>query len=137
MIDPADIPPIEDDELPPRCVTQRSQFRKADLSLKPDLFIPPPSGDLSVTRHRDATDEEIWGIGRDVATTTNRTLYGRGDLRAVACRVGPLRIGASPLPENPNHADISGWPPEKEDRKALAIELAAAAGKMISAPPER
>ena len=135
MIDPANVPPIDADELLARYVTQKSQYRPSDQTLKQNLFIPPPDLELSVTRHREATEEEIWKVGRDVAGAMQRTLYGRGDIRSGDCQIDSLRVEATPLlPENPNHADVTGWPPQKQDQKAIAIKLAAAAGELIPVP---
>lgn len=134
MIDPSCVPPVDDDELLARYVSQRSQFRHRDRTLKQDLFIPNRRGELSVTRHRDATEAQVWQIGRDVAEALKRTLYGRGDLRASDYTNHALRVEATPYSGNPNHADVMGWPPQKQDQKAIAIKLAAAAGKLIPAP---
>ena len=99
MLDPAAVPPVDANELLARFVTQRSQFRQGDRTLKQDLFVPHPRAELSVTRHRDATAEEVWRIGRDVATALGRTLYGRGDLRASDCTAHSLRVEPQPLPK--------------------------------------
>ena len=137
MIDPANVPPVTPDELLSRFATQSGQFRKTDKSVKQELFLPHPRPECSVMRHRDATDDEIWQTGRDVAASfpEGRTLHGRADITAAACTIDALRVVAKPiLPKNPNHADIEGWPASKEDKKALAQKLAAAAGKLIPAP---
>ena len=134
MIDPANVPAVTDGEILARFATQRSQFHRGERTVKPDLFTPHPHTELSVMRHRDASLEEIWQVGRAIAADMNRTLYGRADISADACNVGDLFVVASPiLPGNPNHADIKGWPPEKEDKKSLAQKLVAAATKLI--PP--
>jgi hypothetical protein len=138
MIDPENVPPVDDDELLARIATQRGQYRR-DFSVKQDLFIPHPHAELSVTRWRDATVEEIWAVGRSVAASFNppRTLHGRADIQARACKIDNLLVVATPiLPHNPNHADITGWPTSKEDKKAIAQKLAAAASKLIR-PPEQ
>lgn len=134
MLDPAAVPPVDANELLARFVTQRSQFRQGDRTLKQDLFVPHPRAELSVTRHRDATAEEVWQFGREVAAALGRTLYGRGDLRASDCTAHSLRVEPQPLPDNPNHANVLDWPVQKQDQKAIAIRLAAAAGKLIPAP---
>ncbi len=48
---PANIPPIANDELLPRFITQAKQFRPSDQSVKPDFFIPFRVTQLSVMRH--------------------------------------------------------------------------------------
>jgi hypothetical protein len=108
--------------------------------VKPDLFIPFRLTELSVTRHRDATVDELWQMGRRVAALRQQKLYGRSDVTASDCAVGPLSVVADPIlppdvPSNPNHANITGFPAAKEDQKALAIQIAHRASKRI-APPE-
>lgn len=113
---------------------QKGYFR-SDFSVKPNLFIPHPYQDLSVTRHRDATEAEIWQAGGNVATQQQRTLYGRSDVLTRDCLIDSLRVTAQPFPDNPNHADVEGWPTTKEDQKAIALKLAASATKLIPPSP--
>jgi hypothetical protein len=139
MIDPNHIPPVADEELLARFITQTKQFRSSDQSVKPDLFIPFRLTELSVTRHRDATADELWQVGREVAALRQQTLYGRSDVRASDCTVGPLSVVADPIllpdePSNPNHANVAGFPAAKADQKALAIRIAHGASKRIAPP---
>ena len=137
MIDPANVPPVTPDELLSRFATQSGQFRKSDLTVKQELFVPHPRPECSVMRHRDAEQAEIWQIGHEVAASFPevRTLYGRADITALACSIDSLHVIAKPiLPKNPNHADIEGWPASKADKKALAQKLAAVASKLIPPP---
>ncbi len=134
MIDPNNIPPVDDDELLARFILNSNEFRKDD-SVKPALFMPYKKVELSVNRQRDATPEETWQVAREIALQRKKNLYGRSDITARACKVGPLTVVAKPLlPDNPNHADIKGYPPAKEDQKSLAQELAAAASRRIALP---
>lgn len=140
MIDPNNVPPVAAEELLARYITQAKQFRASDQSVKPDLFIPFRLTELSVTRHRDATVEELWQVGREVAALRQQTFYGRSDVQASACNVGPLKVVPDPIlppkkPINPNHANVTGFPAAKDDQKALAIKIAHHASKRI-APPE-
>ena len=91
--------------------------------------MPNKHGELSVNRHREAKAEETWAIGRHVAATREKTLYGLADIRASSCRIAPLDVVSKPvLPENPNHADIVRFPPppRKDEQLSLAQKLAAA-----------
>lgn len=133
MLDPKNIPPVDETELLARYVMQSNLFR-SDRTIKPNLFIPHPYEELSVTRHRDATEAEIWQAGVNVATEQQRTLYGRSDILTKHCLVDSLKVTAQPFPDNPNHADITGWPEAKEDQKAIALKLAASATKLIFPP---
>jgi hypothetical protein len=76
MLDPQTIPSVEETELLARYVMQSSLFR-SDQTVKPNLFMPHPYQELSVTRHRDATESEIWQSGVNVATSQQKNLYGR------------------------------------------------------------
>ncbi|MEC4805927.1 MAG: hypothetical protein SAJ12_12780 [Jaaginema sp. PMC 1079.18] len=125
MLDPSNIPPVEDSEILARYVLQSRHFRK-DLTPRPELFMPHPHQDLSVTRHRDATKDEIWQIGQDVANQTGKRLYGRFDIQAKDCQFESLTVEAKPVVNNPNHADITGWPLSKPEQKAIAQKIAAA-----------
>jgi len=133
MLDPENIPPVEKTELLARYVMQNGHFR-SDHTVKPNLFIPHPYQELSVNRHRGATEAEIWQAGVNVATQQQRTLYGRSDILTSDCLVDSLRVTAQPFPDSPNHADIEGWPTAKEDQKAIALKLAASATKLIPPP---
>jgi hypothetical protein len=127
MIDPAQVPPVSSDELLSRFITQSKQFRPSDGTVKPDAFIPYPHLELSVTRHLQATDVEIWAIGAAVAAAQFKTLCGSAEFLVSNCLAQNLRVEAMPVKDNPNHADIAGWPAAKQDQKAVALHLAAAA----------
>ncbi len=137
MINPECVPEIVPDELLARFATQSNQYRQGDGSVKQDLFMPHPRRKLSVTRHIEATADEIWQVGRNVAEALGRRLHGRADVRVAVCAIEDLHVVASPiLPNNPNHADIVGWPASKEDKKALAQKLAASATRLIPPPDD-
>lgn len=136
MMDPSQIPAVADEELLARFITQAKQFRPSDQSVKPDLFIPFRLTELSVTRHRQATTDELWRVGREVAALRQQTLYGRSDVRASDCAIGSLSVVPDPIlppdePFNPNHANIAGFPQAKGEQKALAIKIAHKASKRI------
>jgi hypothetical protein len=100
--------------------------------------MPPKDLCLSVTRHLYLSDAEIWKIGRSVANKIaakqRAGLYGRADIRVRQVSAESLKTEAYPLPDNPNHSHITGWP-EKSARKSIAQRLAAAAGKCNPVPP--
>lgn len=137
MIDPSNVPPVEEDEILARYVLQSNHFRKHDKTAKPELFMPHPHQDLSVTRHRDATEDEIWQVGKNVAKQRNKQFYGRFDIQAQDCQIDSLKVESKPLPNNPNHADITGWSSDKPEQKDLALRIAASQSitELIS-PPE-
>jgi hypothetical protein len=134
MIDADNIPAVADDELLARFIVNSNEFR-SDNTVRPKLFIPYKYVALSVNRHRDCSEEEIWNVGYSVAEERQRALHGRSDIRALSCRIGPLDVAPKPLlPANPNHADVTGFPTTKEDQQALAVKLASAASKRMCAP---
>jgi hypothetical protein len=86
--------------------------------------MPPNDLQLSVTRHLDATESELWNQGRTISQQRGRPLVGRADLEVAACRTRNLTVEKHPLPENPNHAHILGWPAERAAQKMIAQFLA-------------
>jgi hypothetical protein len=137
MIDPGNIPNVADNELLARFIVNSNE-KRADGNVTHRLFMPYKFVELSVNRHREATLEETWRIGFDVASQRNKTLYGLANIRANKCRIDKLDVVPDRiLPNNPNHANINGYPPAKEDQMALATELAASIeGKWIEPPSD-
>jgi hypothetical protein len=80
-----------------------------------------------------ATEGDIWNVGLDVATARGKTLYGRGDFPASTCTNLKLIVEPAPLVNNPNHANVRGWPGEKPLQKIIAQQIAAAA-KFVESP---
>ncbi len=127
MIDPANVPAVAADELLARFILHSSHIRRSDQSIKPDAFIPHPYRDLSVTRHLHASEEEIWSVAKEVARAQNCVLYGRSDVQAAAFLKQRLAVVPDPIENNPNHANVSGWPADKPEQKIIALEISAEA----------
>jgi hypothetical protein len=127
------LPPITDDEWLARFIYYRRYIRQ-DWTVRPDAFVPYPYPDLSVTRHLQLSASQLWDIGHNVAREIGETLRGRASVQCLVFRQQALRVLTAPLPENPNHANVSGWPAEKPAQKIIAQEIAAAAGKAIAPP---
>jgi len=125
MTDIPALPPVSEDEWMARFILFRHWIRKSDLRVRPDAFIPHPYPDLSVTRHMDLSEAELWQIGQAIADKRPATLYGRADLRAKSVIKKSLRI--VPTSEPKNHANITGWPADKPSQKIIAQEIAAEA----------
>lgn len=66
-------------------------------------------------------------IGKSVAIRRSLEFHGRADIKTLAVVKNALKAVAWPLADNANHAHIIGWPADKEIRKTIAQELAAAA----------
>jgi hypothetical protein len=123
---------IAPDELLARYITSSRWFRKQDQTVKQDAFMPPepPLGtplELSVTRHVNFTEDDIWNIGRGIAIHASRTLYGRADVKTAHVTAQRLSLESKPESDNPNHANIVGWPLDKDARKIRALEIASVA----------
>lgn len=138
MIDENDVPDIGSDERLSRCVVFSKYIRaaKPDGSnlerVKPGAFIPHPYDDLSVNRHQNTTDTEVWDLCHLVAKLQNRPLYGRATVRGNDFQSKKLTVRPDPIrtdnpdghPPNPNHAIVVGWPAEKAAQMAIAQDIA-------------
>ena len=132
MLDPHRMPPVESAEVLARFILFSKWIRTSNRTVRLDAFFPHPHVELSMTRLRQATDEEIWDEGSRVATKRG-TLYGRADVGVAAFEVQDLVVEAAPIPENPNHANAKNWPTEKSEQKAKALEIAIKA-RFLPAP---
>lgn len=138
MIDENDVPDIEGGEQLSRCVVFSKHLRaaKSDGSpvgrVKPGAFIPHPHDDLSVNRHVQSTDADVWQLCCQVALHQRKTLYGRATVVAIDFQSKTLTVTPDPirtdnpdgLPPNPNHAIVVGWPIEKSAQLAIAQDIA-------------
>lgn len=133
MINSANVPDVQASEMLARYVLYSRDVRSSDQTVKPGAFVPHPYLELSVTRHREASEPEIWNAGEEVARGQARTLHGRADVQAQACLSEELRVVKDPVAGNPNHANVTGWPSERPRQKMIATLLAAAA-RYVSNP---
>lgn len=125
---------IANNELLARYITSSRWFRKQDQTVKQDAFIPSENPlELSVTRHINLTENDIWSIGQVIVRGTPRTLYGRADVEVGHVIAQRLSVVSQPVPDNQNHANIVGWPLAKNDRKMLALEIARVA-RFVATP---
>lgn len=102
-----------------------SRWLRQDQTVKQDAFIPPENSlELSVTRHINLTEGDLWRIGKGVAVSMSRNLRGRADVKATYVVGQSLSVVPQPIPDNYNHANIIGWCLEKDKRKMQALEIA-------------
>ena len=118
--------PLSDDEMLARFVLKKEWIRKVDNTIKQDAFVPPKDLQLSVTRHVGISTERLIEAGKSVAAETALQFLGRADIEVQTVSKNALKAVAWPLPNNQNHAHVIGWPADKEARKTIAQELAAA-----------
>ncbi len=136
MLSFENIPPISSDELLARYITHKSEFRK-DGTVRPILFVPYKHVELSVNRHLECSEDEIWCFGLQVADRRSRKLIGRCDVETSICtKQVALKVKASPLKEenNPNHADIYDYPEVKSEQLSIAQKLVASVTHCIPSP---
>lgn len=131
------IPPVDSQESLARYILSKSHVRRQQGTLKPDAFVPHPHTDLSVTRHREASDDELWEAGQAVSDSRGKPLLGRGDVLAATYLRQKLKVVAKPISGNPNHADVSEWPSEKKLQKLIASEVSAVAKYVAVPEPEQ
>ena len=114
---------IKNSEILARFLVYKRWIR-VDNTIRPDAFMPPSDLKLSVTRHIGLSDSNIWQIGNEVAKRRSLPLLGRADFQVTVVKKQKLSAVAEPLTENPNHANITGWPDEKSSQKIKAMEIA-------------
>jgi hypothetical protein len=106
-------------------VIESNKFRGNNLHFKA-LMPGGPDANRSVFRTLGCTDAEIQAIGvAEVATPRGKTLLGWGTVKTSAVRQLGLHVRRDEPP--PLHAVIENWPNAVEDKRALAMELAAQA----------
>ena len=131
MLDPLNIPEVQPQEMLARYIFSQSQFSKTQGRIKAGAFLPPRNLELSVTRHRDASEAKVWALGIDAAQQSERTLHGRADTLALTYQSQELRTNADPQPENPNHAIVVGWPEDDKPAQKLIAQQIAAVAKFV------
>ncbi len=82
--------------------------------------------EVSVFRVDGLSEAQIWEHGRRYALPPGRNFHGRGDVTLhVVNATGPLRLEFDEPP--PRHANVVGWPTERDQQLALAQDLASRA----------
>jgi hypothetical protein len=117
----------DDSETASRYLIERGHFSPENSRVKPKALEPARKDHkTSVFRISGLADPEIWSFGNEyVARPLGKALLGRGDLIVGEIKALGLAIEVDDNP--PRHANIAGWPLEKEKWKSLSQELAAIA----------
>jgi hypothetical protein len=115
------------DEVTSRYLRHSNQYAPSIGRVKPHAFHPAPADyKTSVFRVQGLTESEIWSLGDEhVRSPSGGELRARAEL-LVAQIVG---VGLQVEPQEPpqRHANIAGWPAEKDELMLKAHELAAVA----------
>lgn len=131
MIPPSYDPP--DTIAPSEDVTcfiyDRRKISFEEKRAKYNAFLPDNDGERSVFRTIFLTNEYIRFIGDFIGGKRSKTLFARATIKVQKIINSHLIIEPQDDPEIPKrlgkwHAVIIGWPSEKEDRRAIAIDLA-------------
>lgn len=117
--------PVADEERLARFVLTERHIRKTDGTVRAEAFAPFKHVEMSVTRHRDLSEEELWAMGRQVAEARTLPLLGRADFLASEAHEQNLDVKPAEPPRN--HANVIGWPPEKPAQMIRALEIASRA----------
>jgi hypothetical protein len=121
--------PVEDSEVLARFIFHQGDLRSSDGTLRANAFLPYKHVELSVTRHKELTTEQLWQQGLEVAIARNKPLLGSGDIAASDARKVALDVEPAEGPNKGgrNHANIIHWPTEKAEQMKKALVLANAA----------
>jgi hypothetical protein len=105
-----------------RYLYDKAHFSAENKRVKERAFLPPPNLRLSVFVVDALEHQEIVDLGQ---TVTQRELRAYATLEDSITKAQGLRVERDDTPFR--HAEIAGWPAEKEHQKEIAQELASAA----------
>jgi hypothetical protein len=115
-----------------RYLTEKTYFSVVKNAVLPKAFMPPPNLKLSVFRIDGLGLKQIWEMGQTQVLATmpksvaaTKRINGIADIKV--SKVQRLSLNVQPTGSPSRHANICGWPEEKERQKSIAQELAAEA----------
>jgi len=123
---------VTDEEPLGRFLFSKNHFSSLNNIVQPSAFMPPVDLQLSVFRTQGLDERAIWDIAENEIirkTPSPHTLYGRAEILSLTVKSTGLEIDPDNIP--PRHANIKGWPQEKDKQKLIAIELASEASLML------
>ena len=126
-------PQIPSPETVARYLLQSNQFNRGKNRVKFNAVHASScqTGSLCFSDFKGLKNEEIWSIGKKhVAAPRGKKLYGYGNIAVANIQKHQLRVVSNEPP--PRHADILGWPKEKEAQKLIALELSAEATLVLN-----
>jgi hypothetical protein len=113
-------------ELLTRYISNSSQIRNSDNTIKHNAFMPPKSGRLSVYWISGLQEATVWDIGNDHVAPIRGQIIARADVNSLAAYENQLSVVVTGLP-HARHADIVGWNLNSTQPRLQAIKLAKAA----------
>jgi hypothetical protein len=124
----SDLPNIVEEREPlARFIFSREHFAETKGVVKPKAFLPDPGGETSVFRTLSLSSGQVWDIGNGIRNEKAKAYakIGTGAVRRVGLLVN------SAIEDHPRHAVIVGWPPEKDRKLILALQLSSEASLHI------
>lgn len=117
-----------------RFILTKNYIKRTKNRVSPQAFLPSSrTGETSVYRTGRCTEEIIWEIGDTYVTglhPEHKPVLGRGDLIAQEVFNAQIRVAPSSHP-HPLHANMVGWPIEREKALMIATQLADGATPVI------
>jgi hypothetical protein len=105
-----------------RFLTQSGHFSPTTHRVKQSAFLPAKSLELSIFNIDKLIPHKIWELADKYVLSAERKVYGYAKIFSDIIYNNKLKIDYNNNPER--HANIIGWPTEKDEQKLLAIELA-------------
>ena len=112
---------IERDDPISRYLFDTRHYSRENKRVKQGAFLPDGNLETSVYFTKNLAEDAIWVHGETYAAN-GRTLRGRAEISVDGVQKTKLTVKAEDPP--PLHGVIVGWPTEKDQQKALALELA-------------
>ena len=113
----------------------RDNIKASDNAIRHAAFLPPAHNlKISVFRIYDLSVQEIWHLAVEKVEPHRGKVTGRGDLTVSAITEEKLRV----VPDEEStsrHADIVGWPDDRDLRATIAKVLAAKASLFMKTDP--
>jgi hypothetical protein len=109
-----------------RFIFRSSDFHRRTNKPRPSAFLPPPDLRTSAFWIDRLSDLEVWWIGDNVAAGSRGPAPARADIKSRSVFEASLKIEPDTT-LHPRHVDICGWPPEKDKRISIALDLCALA----------
>ena len=80
----------------------------------------------------DLRELQTWEIGDKIGEVRGKPAIARADLQKSSVLEMGLSVELTPG-VHPNHADVGGWPVEKDRQKLVALDLCARSGLHLRA----
>jgi hypothetical protein len=130
-------PPVPDTESVSRFIYSADHIFKEGGKPKTGAFLPRFERDFnrhetSVCHLNGCADDRVWELA--ISSRPEQGLKGRVDFAVGLATAQTLECLSSPEHNYQEHAVLVNWPPEKEDQKRIAMQLAKACPAVTRRP---